>query len=80
MSDWVTDTPDESRAYCPSCEPEADPETEILQVRWCAAHTPQMRGTDDNAATGVNAWISGSSECEGTDNARWCAFFHRKRP
>ena len=35
MTDYTRDTPSLGRTYCPGCEPETDPTSEILDVRWC---------------------------------------------
>jgi hypothetical protein len=77
MSDF--ETPSVARMYCPACEPEADPAREILDVRYCASHSPAAAGLDDGAVTAAQAWISGSSEAGGEDNRRWCELFHRPR-
>ncbi len=42
-----SDAPDQSRKYCPGCEPDADPMEEILDVRWCEEHSPDRDGVDD---------------------------------
>lgn len=75
----IADTPTVARMYCPGCEPAADPTREVLDVRWCAAHTPTARGADDDTVT-ASTWISGSNEAGGEDNRRWCELFHRRRP
>lgn len=76
MTDFLPDTPAVARPYCPECEPEADPCREILDVRWCAAHTPAWSGTDDSAVR-AEAFLSGSTEAGGDDNRRWCQLLHR---
>lgn len=77
MTDWLADTPVMAVMYCPGCEPGRDPTREVLDVRYCADHEPKRAGLDDDAVV-VSAWISGSSEVGGEDNAKWCALFHRK--
>jgi hypothetical protein len=75
VTDFLPDTPSVARPYCPDCEPDADPCREILDVRWCAAHTPAWNGTDD-AAVRAEAFLSGSTEAGGEDNRRWCELVH----
>jgi len=76
VTDFLPDSPAIARPYCPSCEPDADPTLEILDVRWCASHTPASSGADDDAVT-TEAYLSGSAEAGGDDNRRWCELFHR---
>jgi hypothetical protein len=75
VSEFLTDAPVVARAYCPTCEPDADPTREILDVRWCDAHTPARDGTDDATVTS-DAFLSGSAEAGGDANRRWCELFH----
>jgi hypothetical protein len=77
VTDFLPDTPTVARPYCPACEPEADPCREILDVRWCAAHTPAWNGADD-AAVQAEAFLSGSTEAGGDDNRRWCQLVHSR--
>jgi hypothetical protein len=72
MSEWVGDTPDLSRAYCPTCEPEADVTREILTVRWCMEHYPVVTGTADAAARTTGVTLSGS-EFDAAVNRAVCA-------
>lgn len=76
MSDWLPDTPAVGRAYCPGCEPGADPSREILDVRWCESHYPPRDGADDEIVVAA-AYLSGSAEAGGEDNARFCEMIHR---
>lgn len=76
MTDFLADTPAVARPYCPDCEPDADPCREILDVRWCAAHTPAWNGAEDEAVR-ADAFLSGSTEAGGDDNRRWCQLLHR---
>lgn len=78
MTDFLTDTPSVARSYCPGCEPDADPCREILDVRWCDAHTPARDGLDDGSVT-AEAYLSGSAEAGGSDNRVWCEVIHRRR-
>ncbi|HXH84873.1 MAG TPA: hypothetical protein VNN07_18335 [Candidatus Tectomicrobia bacterium] len=79
MTEYLPDTPVVARPYCPVCEPGADPSREILDVRWCAAHTPSWTGSDD-ALVSAEAFLSGSAEAGGDDNRRWCQLVHRPVP
>jgi hypothetical protein len=62
--------------YCPTCEPERDPLKEILDARYCHRHEPSRAGSeDDGVALG---WISGTADCTGDDNRKWCDLLHRR--
>lgn len=75
--DYLPDSPIVTRSYCPTCEPEADPIAEILEVRYCDPHGPVRDGALDNVVTS-QSYMSGSGEGGGEDNRRYCDFFHRK--
>jgi hypothetical protein len=77
MMDHIQDSPVLGRSCCPGCEPEADPIREILDIRWCDAHSPLNDGLDDGLVC-TAAYVSGSSEAGGDDNRRWCEVFHRR--
>lgn len=79
MSNYLPDTPSVARFYCPGCEPDADPLSEILDIRRCAAHVVVEKGIDDEVVIS-EAFLSGSTEAGGFDNREWCKFFHRERP
>ena len=76
--DYLPDTPCVARAYCPVCEPDADPSRDILDMRWCESHTPTRDGVDDDVVT-TSAYLSGSAEAGGDDNRRWCDILHGRR-
>jgi len=61
--DYLPDTPCVARAYCPGCEPDADPSQEILDVWWCESHSPARDGADDKVVT-ASAYLSGSAAAE----------------
>jgi hypothetical protein len=71
------ETPNLARPYCPGCEPDADPNREILEVRWCDPHRPTLNGIDDTRVTG-DAVLSGNAEAGGDENRRWCEMIHRE--
>jgi len=77
LTEPVRDTPSVARPYCPACEPDTDPGLEILDVRWCSAHTPASGGVDDEVVA-MESYPAGSGEAGGEDNRRWCALFHRQ--
>src|SRR6266481_3161574 len=77
VTDYLPDTPCVARAYCPGCEPDADPSLEILDVRWCESHSPTREGADDEVVT-ASAYLSGSAEAGGDDNRRWCDILHSR--
>lgn len=62
------------RAYCPSCEPEADPLAEMLETQYCGSHFPYTRGLDD---TLVSFGLDPGTEAE--QSRALCAFIHRSR-
>ena len=65
-----------ARAYCPGCEPRADPFLEMLDVHWCEKHPLEQAGVDDALATGSAP--DGSLEAGGEPNQRWCELIHRE--
>ncbi len=75
--DYLPDSPVVSRAYCPGCEPEADPTAEVLDVRYCERHAPERDGRDDDAVRSQQ-YLSGSAEAGGEENRLWCDFVHRR--
>src|SRR5262245_66060535 len=76
VTDFPAEKPPVARAYCPGCEPGADPMLEILDVHWCDAHSPCRAGPDDVLAT-ARGTANGSAEAGGDDNRRWCELIHR---
>lgn len=77
MTDFIAERARLARAYCPGCEPDADPLRDILDVRWCELHTPPRGGTADGSVTS-DAFMSGSAEAGGETNRRWCELLHRE--
>lgn len=67
-----------ARVYCPGCEPEADPLTEILDTVWCTEHYPDRSGAADHVISASN-YLSGSSEAGGEENRAWCNAVHTRR-
>ena len=53
LTDFLPDTAYVARAYCPGCEPDADPSLDILDVRWCESHSParDTLSRNDTSAT-----------------------------
>lgn len=76
MTDIPAGAPQVGRAYCPACEPAADPIREILDVRWCEAHAPTRDGVDDGNVR-LDAFGVSNGEGGGEDNRRWCDLLHR---
>ena len=77
VGDFVPDTLSIARVYCPGCEPGADPEAEILDVRWCERHGPKDGGADD-ARVESDAVPLGVAEAGGASNKAWCDLLHRR--
>ncbi len=78
MTEYLADSPVVARAWCPGCDPLADPTLEILDLRYCDAHTPPRAGAADTTVAS-EGWVSGSSEAGGEANRRWCQLLHRDR-
>jgi hypothetical protein len=76
MSDYLPDSPYLAERYCPGCEPDRDEMKEILEVRWCEAHSPNREGKADEAV-GPVGFMNGSDESGGDSNRRFCEMFHR---
>lgn len=76
MSDYLPDTPIVTRPVCPGCDPEADFERGMLEVRWCDSHAPIRDGSEDGIVT-AQGYLSGSAEAGGDDNQRICDLLHR---
>lgn len=76
VPDYLAESPLVARAWCPGCEPHADPLLEILEVRWCDQHLPSRLGAADSTVT-VQGFLSGSAEAGGEANRLWCQLLHR---
>lgn len=76
MTDYIPDSPTVARGYCPTCEPTADPERELLDLRWCEEHAPDRSGAQD-ARVQSSAYLSGSADVGGEVNRAWCDLLHR---
>lgn len=77
MSDFLASTPSVSRQWCPMCEIERDPLTEILEERYCHRHAPATKGVDDDAVLDESV-LSGNSEAGGATARAICGLIHRK--
>ena len=76
MSDYLPDSEVVARAYCPGCDPDADPSREPLDIRWCEPHAPSQKGQADDSVR-ASAYLSGSAEAGGDDNRKICDLLHR---
>lgn len=74
----ITETPKLGEVWCPTCLPGRDPTLEILDVRYCDAHTPDREGAADGLVR-YESTVSGSAEAGGEPNRIWCQFLHRGR-
>lgn len=72
---------DEPRNYCPLCEPETDPFTELVQELRCSAHTPSMEGDKDKVAAKKlgNDKLTNSGIGEGETGRAYANFLNRKK-
>jgi len=75
MTDYIRDSPIVALTWCPTCEPDRNPMTEILDVRYCDLHQPDQGGDKDFSV--VVHGISGTSEAGGEANRLWCGLIHR---
>ena len=78
MSEIPADSPVVARAWCPGCEPFADPTLQILDIRYCDQHVPGRDGSDDGSVT-TDGHLSGSAEAGGDANRLWCELLHGRR-
>ena len=46
---WLLHTRDLSADWCPGCEPDRNPLTNILVEVWCQRHKPSLEGDKDGA-------------------------------
>ena len=79
MSEQPPDSPVVARAWCPGCEPFADPILHILETRYCDQHSPSREGADDGNVLSDNH-LSGGAEAGGDANRLWCQLLHREAP
>jgi hypothetical protein len=77
VSEHLPDSPVVARAWCPGCEPLADPTLEILDIRYCDQHAPGRAGADDGSVM-LDGHVSGSVEAGGDANRLWCELLHRE--
>jgi hypothetical protein len=77
VSEQTPDSPVVARAWCPGCEPFADPILQILEVRYCDQHSPSRDGADDGYVTS-DSHPSGGAEAGGDANRLWCELLHRE--
>ena len=78
VSEQLPDSPLVARAWCPGCEPLADPTLQILDLRYCDQHLPPRSGADDDTVAS-ESYLSGSAEAGGDANRLWCELLHRPR-
>ncbi|MDO8560782.1 MAG: hypothetical protein Q7R91_01035 [bacterium] len=76
MPDYLPDPSNIRRAYCPLCEPGADPTREVLDVRWCEIHIPGLEGTADTTVI-AQTYLSGSAEMDANTCLKYFIMFHR---
>lgn len=65
---------DEIPEICPACDPDHD--FDGMVVSWCGLHMPGRVGLDDARVLDTLP-ISGTGECGGEANRRWCELLHR---
>jgi len=67
---------DQTRTYCPGCEPATNPLTELVTMCYCGTHCPADSGADDlHGAIPDQPAIPG--DAGGQTNRAFCDFFHR---
>jgi hypothetical protein len=62
VSDYLPESKNLARYACPTCEPDADPLSEILILDCCEYHKPDLAGLDD-ARVGAGPYL-GNSETD----------------
>ena len=67
MGDWLEETPNLGRPWCPGCEPERDPTAEILITEYCGHHRA-IEGTADHLLDRQEISL-GCSETDGVTQA-----------
>src|SRR5262245_12734052 len=75
-------TPILAADWCPRCEPERDPSTELIAPLYCVTHDEQVfaelsRNADDERVE-PGEYLAGSAAIDGRQNRIWCDFFHRR--
>ena len=75
--DYLPNTANMARSYCPVCEDKTDPSTELVETAYCQSHKPKVDGQDDHRA-GYGSLPSGSGECGGEGNRRWNALLYNR--
>ena len=67
---------DQTRQYCPGCEPDTNPLTELVTLCYCGTHCPPDTGADDLHPT-VPSQPAIPGDAGGPSNRAFCDFFHR---
>lgn len=76
MTDYLGETPDVTRTWCPQCEPDVDPLVELVVMHYCHRHERTREGTADAS---VEYTLLSSNEAGGALNAAFCQLLHRGR-
>lgn len=74
---------DETRSYCPGCEPDVDPLTGLVNVCYCGEHFPGVAGVEDRTASPLDPFQTPTAlyalpDAGGEHNRVWCNMIHRK--
>ncbi len=80
--DTLPPTGEVTRDWCPKCEPEVDPLTTLVVVRWCAVHWEDPTGPDDAALQeqlAATPMRTCDVETDAATQRAWAEFFHRKK-
>lgn len=69
----------DARGSCPGCQPDVDPQEELVVVDWCEWHRPKMAGSMDALVGPMPAGFTlGTGEAKGIPNAAMCALLHAR--
>lgn len=67
---------DQTRQYCPGCEPDTNPLTELVNVCYCGTHCPAESGVEDQHPA-IPETQAVPQDAGGETNRLFCNFFHR---
>lgn len=72
----VSRSHDYGKHYCPGCQPDLDPLTDVWLVCYCTDHAPGLDGSEDLAAPRSSIPLIGV-DMDGHANRVWCDMLHR---
>lgn len=80
MTDELPETSPVGRGYCPGCEPDADPITEVLNLAPCYQHQREApTGLDDEQVPPSTEPVLGVGDADGKDCRHFAELLRRAR-